>query len=153
MQPKSFLFLALLGMAVLLSEGVSYAQEAPAQQPAAEEKKDDKLPTGVIASFGRHAHRASVDAAATPTAGDEQTAIGGSISRNGNRCIARLVNSSKDRYSVGFAVIGTSPTGSQSFRRTYSSTIGPEETISRELSCGEDDNVRIEITSGRRLSK
>ncbi len=127
--------------------GGANGEEKDAKQPEESVKK------GVIASFGRHREATAVDTATTPAQGDEQSAISGSVSRNKNNCVAKITNNGKNSYSVSFAVKGTNPRGTQTFRRSYSASLKPSEEVSREMNCQKDDNIEIEILTSRKTSR
>ena len=151
---------------VFVAQAFAQAKEPPAEgapaakTPAAEEEEDDEakvLQRGVVASFGSHKGAASINAnTATEAAGDnmEESPVRGSVRRVGSgRCEATLTSSAeKAVYSVSFAVVGTTQSGTRALRRTYSATIRPGKSTTKTLSCRKGLNMALLINSGRRVN-
>ena len=123
------------------------------EQKGTKAKEEEKVRTGVIASFGSYGTNANIDAETTSAPGDEKSAISGSVSRtNREECKAVVTNNSADNsYSVGFAVVGKTSTGSQALYRTYSETLKPKASVTRELPCEEDLTMQVVLRSARKL--
>jgi hypothetical protein len=144
---------------VLLTGVTAFAQSAPSQpaaEPAAEQKKDEKLPTGVIASYGSSQRSSSVDVSSTDSApGDKGTPVVGRIKQLGNnQCEVTVQNlSKKDSYSVNYAVIGTDSSGREVFKRTFSSTLGKERSTTNRVTCEQGLSMSVVLRSGKRLGK
>ncbi len=137
---------------VFVSAPFAFAEEAaPAK---AEADKDAILTPGVIASNNRAPGSTSVDVnsgGAVP--GDEVSPIAASVkSVKRGKCQVSLTNNhEKNRYSVKYRVEGTNKKGSTVLKRSYSSTIDPKKTVTKDLSCSDDLNMRVVLRSGKKL--
>lgn len=147
------LMLLIFGFVFFLLIGVPLAA---GEEKAAEKGKsapEEEIQTGVIASFGRHSKTSSVDVGSTGEYGGAgNMPISASVSRDGNSCTVTVVNTSKENsYSVRYSVIGTSKSGQRLFKRSFTSSLRPEASIERNVSCTNDSNVSVELNSGNKL--
>lgn len=148
------------------------AQDAPAASPEvaapvaapavtksedekAAEEDDGKLNLGVIASQGSYEHAASVNSAYSPeAAGGDAAPVSGSISRTKrDECALTLVNSDKkNSYRVSYEAVGKNDRGVQVVRKTYTSTLRPDEKVTKSLSCRPGLNMQVSLTSGKKVN-
>ena len=115
---------------------------------------DEKLITGVVASYGNFPKTGAIDVTQTDAApGDATSPVTGSISRKGtDQCVAVLKNGSKDNgYSVSFEVIGADANGNASFKRNFSASLSPGASTTRSFSCRKDLYFAVVLKSGRKL--
>jgi hypothetical protein len=148
-----FLATGFLFLGADISE--SHAEEEAKEEVKEEIAEPETLKKGVVASFGQYQKQAGVDHTEQPTIGegdDEVQVVSGSISRLGRtKCQAVITNSSKEyAYFVRFKAIGSTHSGTKAFSKSLSGLAPAGGRLTRQFSCGEGLNLRLEITSGRR---
>ena len=147
---RAMLFVACFGLGYV----VSSVPTAWGDSKNPEDNKPEKVRTGVIASRGEVSARgAAVNATFSDAPGEASSAIGGSLQQKSpGRCEAVIVNNAqKTSYSVAFAVKGTGATGAQVFRKTYTATVSPKQTVKKEFDCAEGVSTQLELTSAKPL--
>lgn len=115
-----------------------------------EKKEKEKVQTGVIANTGTTGVSGAIDvqtSGASP--GDEKSAITGSVSSvSRTQCVATVSNASKNStYAVRFEVLGRNQRGANTFSKSFSATLRPEGSVSKEFRCNPDDNLSVELKS------
>lgn len=124
------------------------------KEPVKEKEKEEVVKTGVIASSTKTGSFAAIDvetSGASP--GDEASVISASIVRGrDNECVARVTNGGAKTYSVSFAVVGTTQSGSKPLNNTYSATLKPKAVVERTVNrCAADLNLAVVLKSARPL--
>lgn len=150
MYMKSFGVRFLLVAFALLSVNYDVWAEKPAQPIDNNDDKD--LSPSVVASEGQYFGRHTVDSNTAPEEDNVQSPVVGAIERiGGNKCVVKLTNNSeKSSYSVKYVVKTIDPRGGES-QKSFSSTLNPNGSVERRVSCGKDDNIQVQITSGKKL--
>ncbi|MCB0360604.1 MAG: hypothetical protein KDD44_13245 [Bdellovibrionales bacterium] len=136
---------------VAVSATTVAAQDA--KQAEAENKDPETIQSGVIASYGKYARGADINATALPEAAgnDEPTPVGASVMKKQGRCVATISNSSEESaYSVRGYIV-TLRNGNESSRKFFSVRLGAGKSETKSVGCGEDENVQVVIKSGKRL--
>lgn len=130
-----------------------FSSNLAAQEEQAKQQVDDKqLSPGVIASYGRFANAAAIDAAMSPeAAGGEPNPVMASISRDGDQCVVKVTNSSDARsMRLSYQVVGQRG-GKQAFSKYYSSSLRPGQSVERRVNgCGKDlSGAQVVLKSGK----
>lgn len=142
-------------------ESTEGSTEAPVSEMDAieteeEEEKDLEFKTGVISSMGQIKKSGAVDTSALDgVPGEEQPAVSGSVRKlKRGRCSAFIKNNSeKSAYSVRYKVQGFNERGSSVFNRNFSSRLSAGESDSHEFACRDGLNMRLVVTSGKKLGQ
>ena len=124
--------------------------EAPAGKDGKEvKKKEEKVKTGIIANTGTIGQSGAVSVSTDGSSpGDEPNPISGSVSVAGRgKCIASVTNSGKASYSVRFAVEARNSSGASTLNKAFNATLAPKETVTKDFTCREDDNMQVVLKS------
>ncbi len=153
---RSFPVLAVgLSLVFLLTPFVQCTHAGPPDGSGEKQERpgEEKVRTGVVASFGSYKNTANVDSASTPSPGEESSAITGSVSRvSSGRCQAKINNNSaQNSYAVSFAVVAQTASGGTGNSRSFSATVKPKQSVSRDVPCDADKNLQVVLKSARKL--
>lgn len=123
------------------------------EKPAEEKDTQATLKPGIIASIGtRPGNAASAVNSGSDAPGDEQLPVAASVKRiERDSCEVKITNNhEKNTYSLNYAVEGTDAKGAVLSKNTFTSTLKPKQSTTKNITCREGLNMQVTLRSGKK---
>ncbi len=128
--------------------------EAGAEEGEAKEEKEEKIVSGVVASYGTVEVSESIQVGTTGVDGEKSVSpLAASISNIDDRtCKITIRNSSQENsYSGVFNVVSKDVKGKSLARKTVTARLKPGKSSEKKIKCTRDGRVQVSLKSGKKL--